>query len=371
MDAVGIIFADAYDVNLDQLTGPRTLAALPFGGRYRVIDFNLSNMVNSGIRNVGIVTTQHYQSLMGHVRAGSEWDLDRKSSHLTFLPPYSLDGETTMYENRLEALQANLHYLTNVKEKYIIMTSCNFIANIDFEKMLDYHIKSGANVTGLYVKNVLNPKDDVVSTVYSVENGKITDIKSGTTRHDGMFYATNTYVIGREYLIDIIKELAGRRGNSFRTHVVMPEVKAGKAAAYCGGETVLFLDNLQGYLQASLSLLDKDIRNEIFYNPDRRIITEVKDSAPTKYGDTAEISNSLIADGALIEGKVVNSIIFRGCHIKKGAVVENSVVMQDSTIGENVRLGYAVLDKQAIINDNRMLCGYITHPFFVEKKTVI
>lgn len=370
MDAVGIIFADAYDVDLDQLTRTRTLAGVPFGGRYRIVDFNLSSMVNSGIRNVGIITTQHYSSLMGHVRAGSEWDLDRKTSHLTFLPPFSLNGNNVIYENRLEALLANIHYLTDVKEKYVIMSSCNFIANIDFEKMLDYHIKSGANVTGLYVSRLVNPKNDVVSTVYSVEDGMITDIKIGSDRHEGMFYAANTYVIEREYLIKLLKDLDGR-GKSFRTDVVMPEVKAGKAAAYDGGETVLFLDNLQGYLQANLSLLDRDIRNEIFYNRERPIITEVKDSAPTKYGENAEVRNSMIADGSVIEGKVVNSIIFRGCTVKKGAVVENSVVMQDSTVGENVKLGYAVLDKKTIINDNRMLFGYITHPFFVEKGVMI
>ncbi|MGN0708669.1 MAG: sugar phosphate nucleotidyltransferase, partial [Anaerovoracaceae bacterium] len=166
MNAVGIIFADSYDVDIDELMKTRTLASLPFGGRYRIIDFQLSNMANSGIRNIAIITTQRYQSLMDHVRAGDEWDLDRKTSQLKIIPPLSMEKAKSVYENRLEALQANIDYLSQAREKYVVITGCNYVANIDFQAMIDYHEKSGAAITGMCVKNPYNKEPDVEATVY-------------------------------------------------------------------------------------------------------------------------------------------------------------------------------------------------------------
>ena len=134
--AAGLIFADSYDVELDKLTDKRTLAAVPFGGRYRVIDFSLSNMVNAGIRNVGIVMTHRYGSLMNHVKYGGTWDLTRKENGLTYLPPCAYDNNSIIYENRLEGIQANLPYIRQMNEDYVIMTCCNYVSNLDLNAAL-------------------------------------------------------------------------------------------------------------------------------------------------------------------------------------------------------------------------------------------
>ncbi|MGN0709313.1 MAG: hypothetical protein ACI4LM_03610, partial [Anaerovoracaceae bacterium] len=203
------------------------------------------------------------------------------------------------------------------------------------------------------------------------KDGFLTDIRIGKNNPADSVFSTNTYVMEREYLIDVLKKTASQHKTSFRMDVIAPAIKNGKVAAYVDDETILFMDNLTGYLKSNIALHDNDIRTEIFANKDKPVITKVKDSAPAEYGPCADVTNSLIADGSRIEGKVVNSIVFRGVHIKKGAVIENSVIMQDSTVGENAELNYAILDKNVIINDSRKLSGYITHPFFVGRDEVI
>jgi glucose-1-phosphate adenylyltransferase len=372
MRAAGLIFADSYDVDLTNLTDKRTLAAVPFGARYRVIDFMMSSMVNADVRNVGIITSQRYHSLMRHIRGGEPWDLDRKRSGVDFLPPFSNTNNSVVYENRLEAFQANLMYLKEIPEDYIIFTSCNYVANIDFKRMLDFHISTGADITGMYTNSPINKQPELPVTEYRVEDdGRISDVRVAPGHIDGMKIAANTYIMGREKLIASVEESIRDGRKSFRRDILSEYVKHGKVMAYEAKETLLFLDDTSNYLKSSLRLLDKNIRDEIFHNEGRPIVTKVKDSAPTKYGPEAKVCNSLIADGAQIDGEVRNSIIFRGVKIKKGSLVENSVVMQDTTVGECVRLNYAVLDKNVYINDGRMLSGYITHPFYVGHRVII
>ena len=368
MNAFGLIFADSYDVALEKLTEHRTLAAVPFGGRYRVIDFTLSNLANAGIRNIGIITTQKYDSLMRHVRAGAEWDLNRKQTGITFLPPYaSEDIQKSVYENRLEAMQSNLAYFRDVHEKYVIMTSCNYVGNVDFAKMLEYHIKNGADITGLYTKTPQNKDASVPATEFILNEDKtIADVEITTEIKEGACVSANAYIMEREYLLDVLEKTIRGNLTSFRSHVLIEAIAEGrKVLAYEAPETLLFLDTMTGYMKSNFELFDRDIRSELFYNEYRPVITRVKDSAPTRYSSDAKVTNSIIADGAVIEGEVHNSIIFRGVRVKKGAVVENSIIMQDALVGEAARLNYTVLDKGSRINDCRMLSGYITHPFYV------
>lgn len=372
MSVAALIFADSYDVKLDTLTEKRTMAAVPFGARYRVIDFLISSLVNSGVKDIGIITTTKYHSLMNHVRAGSVWDLDRKRSAITFLPPYATGARQSMYENRLEAMQMNLSYLREIDDDYIIFTACNYIGNVDFNGLYDAHLSSSADVTGLCTNNYLNKQPDLPVTEFRIEDGgQVANVRVSKVHDPNMTIATNTYIVERKLLIEELARSVDAGQRSFRLDVLAPLVWEGRVNSFETPETLLFLDDTSCYLKSNLALLDKDIRDELFRKPGSPIITRVKDSAPTKYGAHAEVSNSLIADGAVIEGTVKNSIIFRGVHVKEGATVENSVVLQSASIGEDAHINYAVLDKGAIINDDRMLSGYITHPFYVGHNVVI
>ena len=372
MNAVGIIFADDYDTSIDELTEKRTLAAIPFGARYRIIDFALSNMANSGILNVGVVTTTKYESLMGHIRSGAEWDLDRKQSGVTILSPFSFRSNKTRYENLLEALQANMSYLNNSTEKYVLITCCNSIGNVDYQKMLEKHIASGARVTCLYTKAPLNKQEGINCSEYETADGSvIKDVLFTNAPDEGAKVATNTYIMERLDLLDLLKDSIENNKKSFRKDVLIPLLKTSLIMGYETDAKLLYMDTVSAYLKGNLDLLDQTIRDELFRQETRPILTKVGDSAPAFYGPESKVTNSIVAAGTVIEGEVRNSVIFRGVHIKKGAVVENSVVNQYSIIGEGAKLNYAVLDKGAIINDKRVLSGYITHPFVVKKGTII
>ena len=372
MDMMGLIFADEPDAKVDELTAKRTFAAVTFGGRYRMIDFFISNMTNSGVRNIGVVATTKYESLMDHVRYGGEWDLHRRKSGLIVLPPFSFFNGQMRYENVLEALQANISYIEKHSEPYILFTCCNAIGNIDYNAMLEQHIATGARFTCLCTKQPLNKEPGVTTTEYKIdEDGRIQDIIIHDTVTPGAYVATNTYIMGREDLLEILRRSIDLNKKSLRNDILKPALKDSKIMAYETKETLLFIDTISSYLKSNLDLLDSGIRKELFGQELRPIITRAGNSSPAFYGEGSKATNSIIGAGSIIEGTVRNSIIFRGVHIKKGAVVENCVINQDCTISEGAVLNYAILDKHVTINDKRLLSGYITHPFFVKKDSVI
>ena len=373
MNALGIIFANKHDIALEELTDYRTLGAVPFGGRYRLIDFQLSNMVNAGILNVGVITRKNYQSLMRHIGSGSEWDLDRKQGGLTILPPFGGNVDTKdIYSNRLGALLTNLEYIEDSKEKYAIITDCTYVANVNFEELLRVHEESGAKITGIYSKKARFVQDGIKNTYVNVNlDGRITDLIVSKEKHDNLGYCLNTWIMEKEYLLDILHDAVRNEKESLRLDIIKPILSEEKIMGYENPGEVLCLNDISSFTQANLALLEEDTRLDLFHSDNGPIITRTRDSAPTRYGKHAKVENSLIADGCIIDGEVKNSVIFRGVEIGEGTKIENSVVMLDVTVGRNVILNYAVIDDNSTIHDARALSGYVTHPFFCAAKTTI
>ena len=179
-------------------------AAVPFGARYRVIDFVLSGMVNADIRNIGVITTLKYGSLMGHIRSGEVWDLNRKNSALTVLPPFSGHEADRMHDSRMEALHGNMPYLRHIHEKYILLSGSNYIANMNFSAMLEQHVRSGAVVTAVCTRQPVTMSPDVMRTQYRLgDDGHVLRLKQKKGLEDGAFAATNTYIMERKTLMQI------------------------------------------------------------------------------------------------------------------------------------------------------------------------
>lgn len=374
IDALGLIFTDGFDVQLDALTERRTVASIPFAGRYRLIDFPLSNLANSGVRNIGIIVKKNYQSLMDHIRGGAEWDLNLRFTGLTFLPPFSsvTSKEPDIYKNRLDALSSNISFLRYHKEKYVIMMGSDFIWNEDLEDFFAAHIASGAKMTALYTKEKLQKNPETESTfVVTDSTGKITRQIISNAKPDGAFYSMNTYIMDREELLGILESIHKTGIRSLRRDVISKMIANGDANGYEAKGKVFHIDSLESYLRCSLDMLTRANRMSLFGNEDRPILTHIMDSAPTKYGKNAKVTNSIVADGAVIEGEVKNCIIFRNVKVEEGAVVENSVIMNDTLISRGAHINYCVLDKNIIIGDNRWLSGYITHPFYSKRSSVI
>lgn len=373
MNALGIIFANKHDIALDELTDYRTLGAVPFGGRYRLIDFQLSNMVNAGILDIGVITRKNYQSLMRHIGSGSEWDLDRKQGGLTILPPFGGNINTEdIYSNRLGALITNLEYIEDAKEKYAIITDCTYVANLNYEELLKVHEESGAKITGIYTKNARFVQDGIKNTYVNVTlDGQITDIVVSDEKQENLGYCLNTWIMEKEYLLNIIHDAIRYDKSSLRLDILRPLLAKEKIMGYETKGEVLCLNDLSSFIQANLALLEEKTRLDLFHSDNGPIVTRTRDSAPTRYGKDAKIQNSLIADGCIINGEVKNSVIFRGVEIGEGTKIENSVVMLDVTVGRNVILNYAIIDDNSTIHNSRGLSGYVTHPFFCQAKTTI
>ena len=370
MNALGLVFSNIHDNDIPELTQERTMGSIPFLGRYRLIDFALSNLVNSGVTKVGLITKSNYQSLMDHVGSGKDWDLARRRGGLHILPPFGLK-DNVLYNTRLEALRGAKNFLARSDEEYVIMTDCDNVCSINFDEILRDHRAKNADITLLYIKrNASDVKDVSSKMIIDVQdNGRVSEISFSTRVQGEINLYTNVCILKRTLLQTLIADAFSHGFSHFGKDVLVRNVNSLRIFAYEYTGYYVALNSLQSYYTESLKFLDRDVRNQIFGNAN--VYTKVKDSAPTRYGASAVVKNSLIADGCVIEGTVENSIVFRGVKIGRGTVVKNSILMQGTITGENVSLNAIVTDKNVVIKDRRVLSGCETHPFYVSKNIII
>ncbi len=370
MNALGLVFSNIHDNNVPELTQDRTMGSIPFCGRYRLIDFALSNLVNSGIMKVGLITKSNYQSLMDHVGSGKDWDLARRRGGLHILPPFGLK-ENVLYNTRLEALRGAKNFLARSDEEYVVMTDCDNVCTLNFDKILQEHVKNNADVTLVYVKkDSLEVKDVQNKMVVDLDDsGRVSNISFSPRTQGEINLYTNVCLLKRTLLQTLIADAFSHGYSHFGRDVLVRNVNSLRIFAYEHKGYYVALNSLQSYYSESLKFLNRSVRDEIFRKTD--VYTKVKDSAPTRYGASAVVKNSLIADGCVIEGTVENSIIFRGVKIGRGTVVRNSILMQGTITGENVTLNAIVADKNVVVKDRRVLSGCETHPFYISKNIIV
>lgn len=359
-NVLGIVYSNAYDSLLSELTSVRTMGSVPFAGRYRLIDFVLSSMVNSGIGKVGVSTKANYQSLMDHLGSGKPWDLSRKRDGITFLPPFG--GEK--YENRINALEAMLPYISKSTNEYVLMADCNVVCNLDYNEIIDGHIASGADITIAYKRGVA-PKLSHVMTLDIGEENKISAIKVGETCETACDYALNIIVMSRVLLERLLRGAQIMGAKNFERDILAANVSALNIRGHKIDTYAKVIDSLQSYYDISMELLSGEYRE--LFNPENPVYTKVRDDMPAIYGICSSAKNSLVADGCIIKGTVENSILFRGVHVAEGAVVKNSIVMQDSFISAGAKVNCAILDKDVVIKPNREISGAETYPLYIGK----
>ncbi len=370
MTAVGLIFSNIHDNNIPELTKMRTLGSVPFGGRYRLIDFAISSMVNSGISKIGVVTHNNYQSLLDHLGNGKDWDLARREGGIKILPPYISSFENAAsnkyYSSRLEALLGTVNFFNRCKEDYVVMSDCDVICNIDLNDVIEQHIKSGADIT-FVTKETVPSQGELVRVVECDKDGNVTDIVDQKNVCQKTRVYINIMVVKRTYLLNVLEVAIGRGYTSFMQDVVRKNIgkETYKIYDYQGGYA--HIGSMEGYFDCSMKLLDADMREKLFGIKNRPVLTKIRNSAPTRYCDGANVSNSVVAEGCVIEGTVENSVIFRGVHVGKGAVVKNCVLFQDTYVCQNAELNCVIADKNVMIKDKRKLSGHETMPFYIGK----
>ncbi|MBQ4150534.1 MAG: glucose-1-phosphate adenylyltransferase subunit GlgD [Clostridia bacterium] len=377
MNAIGLIFSNIHDYAVPELTRRRAIASIPFGGRYRMIDFELSNMVNSDITKVGVITNYNYQSLMDHIGTGKDWDLARRSGGIKLLPPFvsaydSAKGEA-LHTARIELLKGAINFIERSKEEYVVMTDCDRVCTLDYQKIMDRHIESRADIT--IVTHRKKVTDEGIGKEILIDAdmlGRIDDISEHTAADDGYHNVSmNIFVMKRLYLLNIIRDAMAHGYKSFYHDIIAKNLMHSEYYIYNYEGFSATVNSLSSFFEANMDLLKPEIRAELFEVPYHPVYTKVRSSAPTKYRAGAMVTNSLIADGCVIEGTVENSIIFRGVTIGRGTVIKNSIVMQDSIIGKDVNLNCVIADKNTVIRDGRKLSGHETLPFFIDKGVII
>ena len=376
MTAVGLIFSNIHDTSIPELTRIRTIGSVPFAGRYRLIDFAVSSMVNSGITKIGVVTHNNYQSLIDHLGNGKDWDLARRSGGLKILPPFisSFDNAAAnkFYTSRLEALMGTVNFLSRCHEDYIVMSDCDIICNIDLNDVIEKHVATGADITFVTKVGELTGvgKDEVLTLIKADDKGNVVDVTSDKFDGESQLYI-NIMVMKRQYLLNVIENAIAHGHHSFLHDIIMNNVGKAKYMVYEYDGFYAHIGSMAGYFECSMKLLESDARERLFGIKNRPVLTKVRNSAPTRYCEGAKVTNSVVAEGCVIEGVVENSIIFRGVHVGKGAVVKNSILFQDTYVCPDVSLNCVITDKNVMIKDGRTLSGHSSMPFYIGKNMTV
>lgn len=365
-NVLGLVFANMHDTTLGDMTKNRTMGSVMFGGRYRLIDFPLSNMVNSGISEVGVITKSNYQSLLDHLGSAREWDLARKKGGLYILPPFG-NVESTLYRGRIEALYGAMSFIKHSRAKYVILSDCDVVTNIDYKPIVAAHIESGADITAVAHTGVYSSDDIKTSTVFNVDADKnVTSVLINPDISGTCTTSLNVFVMSMDFLIETVNDAMARGNVSFERNILQEKCRELKIKIYEYDNYFSKLNSPESYFKSNMALLEPENARKLFV-PKRSIYTKLSDNAPVKYDLDSKVSNSLIADGCIIEGEVENSVLFRGVKVGKGAKVKNCILMQGTVVGDNAELNYLITDKNVSICENHILTSSPQYPMYVGK----
>ena len=375
-NVMGIIYTNKDDLSLRELTNQRSVAALPLAGRYRVVDFILSSMVNSGVRNVGVIMQRNYRSLMDHLGSGKEWDLHTRNNGLFLLPPFVTQETGGEYLGVLDALRANFDYLRRSKQRLALLTNSNMVFNMNFEPMIRQHEQTDADITLLYTKvrrdMELSSAGKHTHAFLNVEkDGRISDmeVNPNAANYDTMYM--NVLLIKRTLLMHLVDGASAHGEHDINRELIQPAIKSGSLKVY-GYEFEGYyrrIETIKSYFRCNMDLLDYNVRQELFKKSP--VYTKTRDDVPAVYRDGNSVKNSLVADGCVIEGSVENCVLFRGVHIGRNASVKNAIIMQDSEIEDSVELENVILDKNVTVRAHGRLIGQVQYPIVIGKNVTL
>ncbi len=376
-DVMGVIYTSKDNLNLRELTTNRAVAALPVAGRYRIIDFVLSNLVNSGVRNVGVIAQKNYHSLMDHLGSGKEWDLHTRNNGLFILPPFLTRENGGEYSGLVEALRANFDYLRRSTQPYVILSSSDYICNASFEDMVSQHLSSGADITMMYIKvrsehlEFSSSAANNHSYLKIGEGNLVEDIEVNPNAANYPNLSMNVFMIKRTLLIHLIDQASARGAKDLDSEVIRPYINSGalKIMGYEFKGYYRRIETIKGFFKFNMDLLNYDVRRELFDT--HPVYTKTRDEASAIYRSSAEVKNSLVANGCVIEGSVENCVLFRGVHVGRGAHLKDCIIMQDCYIEEEVEMENVILDKVVTVRAHGRLIGQRQYPIVIGKNVTL
>lgn len=366
---MGLLLLGEDDTDIRGLTKNRPIASIPIGGRYRVIDFALSYLTNAGITNIGLYSKKtNTRSLVDHLGNGSSWDLDRKRDGLfLFEASGAADGGVTNVAN----LKNNLEYLYRSKQEHVVITSSYMVCNLNLKAMINAHEKSNADLTIAY-KTVDNADGafENCDTLKIDENNNIIGVGKNLHFKKKENISAEVFILSKEKLIKLLAESAQvGTYKDFRDLLTVNRDELNIKGFEFDGY-LKCVNSTKQYYDLNMDLLSHDVREDLFFS-NGRIYTKIKDTPPSKFSDGSEVKNSLIANGAVIDGKVINSVVARHVRIEEGAEVENCIILQDCKIGKGAKLKNIIIDKNTVINSGEELKAAKDFPLVIEKKVGI
>ena len=369
MNVMGIIFTN--DADMGELTNKRTSGSIPFGGRYRQVDWALSNMSCAGIRHIGIISRHSYQSLMHHIGDGEEWGLELEEGGMEFLTPYA-SNVSDKYRGKLGSVYSAMDFLEFSEEAedddLVIMSDSAILANVDLSDVVRSHVESGKQITVVTKAGIANGEKTLDLALKLDDKGEVMDMVVDFAAESDYVASMDIFVINKKNLIKWVKEMVARDKYHMDRDLVMGGWNRGQLAinVYQFQGTALFNESVEEYFNNSLALINKEIRHDIFHG-NHPVYTKVRDRVPTYYGEDCDIENCLIADGCMLDGEVENSVLFRQVTVEKGAEVENCIIMNDAVIGEGAELKYVILDKNVTVTPGAKLIGTKKNPIIVKR----
>lgn len=349
-ETIGLITANYSTQNPSVLTEVRPVASLPYAGRYRLIDFPMSNMVNAGIRTVGIIMPYNYRSIIDHIDSGKDWSLDRKNGGLFILPGSAFGSTREGSRFLLRDIEFNKLFLKRSKAPNVVIASSNVVYNMDYKALVECHENSGADITILERRA---PCDEMELSACTIEEGRVKEMHRGAKYGDNEFL--DCFVIRREMLLkmldwygavshlDVFEAL---KQDYDKVNVMSYEFKGYAAPIFSTKE----------YFQHSMDLLNPEIGEDLF-DGERPILTKAHDVAPAKYEPGAHARNSLVSAGSMISGTVSGSILGRSVIVERGATVRNSIIGQSCVIESGACVENAIVDRNNRIPSGTELRG--------------
>ena len=366
MNVMGIIFTN--DASLGELTDKRTMASLPFGGRYRQVDWALSNLTCAGVRHIGIISRHSYHSLMNHIGDGEEWGLELAEGGLEFLTPYAQSTVGT-YRGKLESLKNAMDFLRfgSDPDELVVLTDSAILSNIDLRKVIDAHVASGKDITVVTKAGVCNG-EKLIDLAVKVEDGEIQDMVVDFAADSEYLASMDIFVMNKQWLIKNVTEMIARDKFHMDRDLVLGGWNRGVITVnvYEFDGIAMYNESVEEYYANTMSLISKKVRQDIF-NGAHPIYTKVRDRVPTYYGEECEVENCIVADGCILEGEAKNCVLFREVTIGKDAEVEDCILFNNAAIGEGAELKYVILDKDVTVTPGAKIIGTKNCPIVVKR----
>ena len=370
MKAIGIILAGGNSERLKNLCKVRAIAAMPMAGSYRAIDFALSNMSNSGITKVAVITQYNSRSLQDHLSSAKWWDLDRKEGGLYIFTPFLTSSNNFWFRGVADSIYQNISFLKRSHEQYVVIVSGDAIYKMDYNKIIDYHIQKGADVT-IVSQNCEGTSRDVHD--YGVmtfdENMKITSFEEKPIEAKSSNISLGIYVIKRSLLIKLLENAIPKGYYDFVKDIIRRNMGKITMYGYMFDEYWNTLNSVEAYMQTNMDFLKPEVRRMLVTEP--FIDSKPSDDPPAKYNSGATVKNALIGTGTIIDGTVTNSVLFRKVFVGEGSSVNNSIIMKSSYIGKGCRIENAIIDKEVVVGDGKEVIGEPDNPIVIEKGVVL